>query len=130
MKKLEFESGIFIPANRKVWEHERHVAEILAQAGYYVEFILEHTQRSADILLDGVPYEIKSPKTTSANSLEHIIKKGLRQCSNLIIDSSRTRMHDDNLRKFLISQMRSRRQIKHMLLIAKRGQIVDISELI
>lgn len=39
-------------------------------------------------------------------------------------------MHDDNLRKFLISQMRSRRQIKHMLLIAKRGQIVDISELI
>lgn len=85
MKKLEFESGIFIPANRKVWEHERHVAEILAQAGHYVEFILEHTQRSADILLDGVPYEIKSPKTTSANSLEHIIKRAYGSVQILLL---------------------------------------------
>lgn len=75
-----YRSGIFTPPGRKVWPHEDRVAKILAMAGCNVEFLLENGQKSPDILLDGVEFEIKSPKTVSANTLEHLLKKGLRQC--------------------------------------------------
>lgn len=122
--------GIYIPPGRKVWAHEMRVAKVLAMAGHDIEFLLEGSQRSPDIRLDGVEFEIKSPKTSSVNTLEHLLKDGLKQCSNLIIDSSRTKMRDDRMKRFLVAQVRSRRQMKRALLVTKRGQIIDICELI
>lgn len=130
MKKDNHRSGIFIPPGRKVWPHEDRTAKILAMAGHSVEFLLEGGQKSPDILLDGVEFEIKSPKTVSTNTLEHLLKKGLRQCPNLIINTSRTKMRDDKMRNFLVAQMRKSKQIKKMLLITKKGQIIDIFGLI
>ena len=37
---------------------------------------------------------------------------------------------DDNTRKFLIVQARSRKQIKKLIMITKQGRIIDISALI
>ena len=125
-----YRSGVFTPPRRRVCPHEDRVAEILAVAGHNVEFLLENEQKSPDILLDGVEFEIKSPKSVSANTLEHLLKKGLKQCPNLIIDTSRTKMRDDKMRNFLTTQMRKTKQIKKMLLVTKKGQIIDIFSLI
>ncbi|MBR6134414.1 hypothetical protein IKQ38_02960, partial [Candidatus Saccharibacteria bacterium] len=38
--------------------------------------------KTADILLDDVAYEIKSPKSANSNTLEHVLKKALKQSSN------------------------------------------------
>lgn len=129
MKKLYDRNGVFIPSEREVWDHEMRVAKILAKAGYSVEFLKENNQKSPDILLDGIEYEIKSPKTISTNTLEHLLKRGLRQCPNLIIDTSRTKMRDDKMRNFLTAQMRKTKQIKKMLLITKKSRIIDIFSL-
>ena len=130
MQSLSHKSGIFAPPERKIWPHEMRVAKILASAGHYIEFLEEGALPSADIKIDGIEYEIKSPKTMSSNTLEHLLKRGLKQCINLIIDTSRTKMQDDKMRVFLIKQMRTTKQIKKMLMITKRGQIVDIFKLI
>lgn len=81
-------------------------------------------------MLDGIEYEIKSPKTISTNTIEHLLKKGLKQCPNLIIDTSRTKLRDDKMRSFLVGQMRKTKQIKRMLMVTKKGQIIDIFGLI
>lgn len=87
--------------------------------------------KTADILLDGAAYEIKSPKSVNSNTLEHILKKALKQSSNIIIDTSRMKnAHDDNTRRFLINQVRIRKQIKKLIMISKQGQIIDISSLV
>ena len=100
-------------------------------AGHNIEFLEESNLHTADILLDGIEYEIKSPKSSTANSLEHLIKKALRQSPNIIIDTSRMKnARDDNTRKFLITQAKSRKQIKKLIMITKQGRIVDISVLI
>ena len=100
-------------------------------AGHNIEFLEETSIHRADILLDGVEYEIKSPRSSTANSLEHLLKKALRQSPNIIIDTSRMKnSRDDATRKFLISQVKSRKQIKRLIMITKRGQIVDITALI
>ena len=81
---------IIIPAGLCPWPHELRVAQILSLAGHTVEFLPTRSSKTADILLDGIAYEIKSPRTNKTNTLEHLIKKALRQSSNIIIDSSRT----------------------------------------
>lgn len=87
--------------------------------------------KTADILLDGIAYEIKSPKSANSNTLEHILKKALKQSSNIIIDTSKMKnVRDDNTRRFLINQVRIRKQIKKLIMISKRGQIIDISSLV
>lgn len=121
---------VIIPGGVQPWPHEERVAKILAAEGYKVEFLAKSTIRTADILLDGVEFEIKSPKTSSANTLEHLLKNGLKQSPNLIIDTSCTKMRDDKMRNFLITQMRKTKQIKKMLLVTKCGRIIDIFGLI
>ena len=75
-------------------------------------------------------YEIKSPRSANANSLEHIIKKALKQSCNLIIDISRIKdAREDTIRRFLITQAKSRKRIRNMILITKIGQIIDIMSL-
>ena len=119
---------IVIPAGRRPWPHEMRLADILASAGHNIEFLPEsNIKNTADILVDGVEYEIKSPITSKANSLEHVLKKALRQSPNIIIDTSRMKKsRDDNTRKFLINQMQTRKQIKKLIMVTKQGRIIDI----
>ena len=122
---------VIVSANANPWPHEQRVAKILALAGHAVEFIPESNTKTADILLDGVEFEIKSPKSANANSLEHILKKAVKQSCNIIIDTSRMKnIRDDNTRRFLVNQARLRKQIKKLIMITKQGQIIDVSALI
>lgn len=126
--------GIVItPANANPWPHEQRVAKILALAGHTVEFISENNiTGSADIYLDGVPYEIKSPKTSNTNTIEHRLKDAIRnQSHNIIMDSSRLKgMTDYNFQNWLINRCRLQSQIRRMLFMNKRGQIIDIKALV
>lgn len=122
---------VIVPANANPWPHEQRVAKILALVGHAVEFIPESNTKTADILLDGVEFEIKSPKSANANSLEHILKKAVKQSCNIIIDTSRMKnIRDDNTRRFLVNQARLRKQIKKLIMTTKQGQIIDVSVLI
>lgn len=122
---------VVIPAGKRPWPHEIRVAEILAAAGHKVEFILESGVRTADVLIDNTPFEIKSPRSFNSNSLEHLLKRGVKQSPNLIIDSSRLKkVGDKKLEIFLVGQKRKQKQIKRILFIDKRGAVVDIDELI
>ncbi len=126
-----YRGKVVVPANANPWPHELRVAKILALAGYAVEFIPETNTKTADILLDGIEFEIKSPKSANANSLEHILKKAVKQSCNIIIDTSRMKnVRDDNTRRFLINQVRIRRQINNLIMITKQGQIIDVSALV
>lgn len=124
-------TGIFIAPGRKPWLHEMRVAEILSLAGHYVEFLEEGGLRTADIKLDSIEYEIKSPESFNSNTFEHKLKDTTRQAPNLIIDTSRIKkVRDLKVRSFLVDQIRKQKQIKKMIMITKHGQIVDISTLI
>ena len=124
-------NGIYIAPGRKLWEHELNVANILALAGYKIEFLPETSIKQADVLLNGIEFEIKSPKSATANSLEHLLKKALKQSPNIIIDTSRIKKsRDENIKNFLISQVKTRKRIKHLIMITKHGQVIDISTLV
>ena len=122
--------GVYIAPGRNPWPHELRTAKVLALAGYYVEFLPENNLHSPDIRLNGIEYEIKSPETDKNSSLEQTLRAALKQCPNIIIDSSRMKMHDDRVRAFLVKKCREQKQIKKMLFITKRSEIIDIFGLI
>lgn len=131
MLKKNKKQGIFIAPGRRPWPHEMRVAEILAMAGHYIEFLEESSLHTADILLDGMEYEIKSPESFNSNTFEHKLKDAVKQSPNLIIDSSRIKkVQDRKICNFLVNQVKRQKQIKKMLFITKQGKIIDIFDLI
>ena len=127
MKKSTKKGRIIIPAGRKPWPHELRVAEILAANGYRVEFLPETNLKTADILLDGVEYEIKSPRSSTPNSLEHLLKKSLKQSQNIIISLMRINGMHSSVLRFLAIQAKTRKRLKKLLVVTKQGRIIDIS---
>ena len=125
--------GVFKPANRRVWPHEDRAAEILARDGHYIEFLPEGNSSSPDILLDGVMYELKSPKSYKTNSMEQLIKDALygKQCPNIVFDSLRLKgVRDEKIQAFLVSQVKARSKIKNMLFINRHHEVIDIFTLV
>lgn len=122
---------VIILAGRKPWPHELRVASILALDGHDVKFLPESSIRTADILVDGRRFEIKSPERFNSNTFEHTIKDALKQAPNIIIDSSRIkRVSDKKILNYLVGRVRNYRQIKRLLFVTKKGRIIDISECI
>ena len=72
---LRGEGKIITADNRQPWPHEMRVAKILSKKGHIIEFLEESNIHTADIKLDGREYEIKSPRSATSNSLEHLLKK-------------------------------------------------------
>lgn len=133
MNKSRVKQGVFKPTGRRVWPHEDRTANILASHGHYIEFLPETNMHSADIFLDGVLYEMKSPRSFNTNSMEQLIKDALykKQCPNIIFDSLRLKgIRDDKVIEFLISQIKLRKKIKKMLFVNKRHELIDIFTLV
>lgn len=70
---------------------EIQVATWLARNGHEVRFNFETNKpglNTADVLMDGIPYEIKRLGTHNAHKAKIRIGVAARQCSNIIVDLS------------------------------------------
>ena len=123
--------GIYIAPGRRPWQHELRVAELLALEGHYVEFLKEGLLASADIRLDGIEFEIKSPERFNPNTFEHTIRDAIKQSANIIVDTSRMkRVRDCQVQRFLIGQVYKNTRIKRLIMVTKQGKVVDIMALV
>ena len=121
---------IVTPADANPWPHEKRVARILALAGHYVEFIPETNIKTPDIYLERTIFEIKSPISNKIDAVERNITRALAKSSNIIFDSSRMKVRDDQIMRELIKRRRVGKGLKKLLFINKRGMIIDINALI
>lgn len=121
---------VVTPAGARPWPHEERVARILALAGHYVEFIPETSIKTPDVYLDKTMYEIKSPISDKVSAVERNIAKALAKCPNIIFDSSRMKVRDDQILKELIKRRKAGKGMQKLLFINKRGMIIDIEALI
>ena len=120
-----------IPNGLKPWPHEFRVAKILADAGHVVEFLPTGLRKTADMLIDGIPYELKSPEFAHTKTIERAIKKALHQSNNLIVDASQMKHVDDvRVHRILINQIKLRKSIKRLLYVNKKKEILDIFTLV
>jgi hypothetical protein len=125
---------ILIPAGVDIWPHEMSTAQALAAAGKDIEFIKpakRHHAKSPDILMDGLMWEIKSPKTDKLTSIERNHKRASKQADCIIIDSRRVhKLKDASIQTFLVAKLRQQKTIKKVIFVNRKRQLIDISDLI
>jgi hypothetical protein len=123
-----------IPADVDAWGHEERTAKALAKAGYIVQFLPAenaHDAKSPDILMNGVKWEMKSPKMGRLSAVERNLKKAYRQSENIIFDSQRMgRLPDKSIQKELIKQFSLTKRMKRLLFVNRKRQTIDISTLV
>jgi hypothetical protein len=122
----------FVPAGRKLWPHEIKSAEALAGAGYTVKFLDEAGDKTVpDAEINGMLYELKSPKTDKLNQIQNNLKKANRKTPYIIIESCRIiKLPDSKVQKYLAQRFGEQRTIRGLLYINRRREIVDISSLV
>ncbi|MCL2173706.1 hypothetical protein FWH58_00160 [Candidatus Saccharibacteria bacterium] len=113
-------------------DHERRTARALANSGYTVEFIIASRidgKKSADVLIDGMIFEIKSPITNKITQIEKNLKKANRQAQNIVIDSQRMKnFPDKKLTEWLKKYFVANKSIKILWQVTHDRKVVKIGE--
>lgn len=124
------EGKIIIQPGANVWPHELKTAEALAAAGYSVEFIPRSNNRydkSADVLMDGIIWEMKSPKSDKLHMVEQNLRRALKQSSNVIFDSRRMKgLPDHAIERELRKWGKELKSLKRLLFVNRHAQVIDI----
>lgn len=122
---------IIIQSGANVWPHEMKTAEVLATAGYTVEFIRRNEQlraTSADVIMDGIVWEMKAPKASNMKAVEKNLRKAMNQSNCVIFDSRRMKEVPDHAieRELRICASGRIKKLKRLLFINRKAQVIDI----
>lgn len=124
------EGLVIIPSGTDIWPHELKTANILAEHGKTVRFVRRtegNYVKSADIEMDGVLWEMKSPRTNQIKYIQRILRRASKQSANIIIDTSRLQNIDDQQVERELKRLRPLvKTVKRLLLINKAGKVIDI----
>jgi len=113
-------------AKKDLLGHELKSLEALRNNGYVVEVIVAsrlYKIHSADILINGAVWEVKSPTT---ERIEKVIKKAKKQSDKILIDTRRTKLDDESVAKELMKELKTSRILKKAKIIDKKGKVIDI----
>ena len=130
--KQQNSGKIIIPANHPnpPEPHEVDTAMILARHFQcVVEFIIpidDYKRKSADILMQGIEWEIKSPYGASKSTIGNQFQFATKQSKNIILDTRRTKLDDENIRKKVLIEIKKRSSIKKVILVNKFENVVEI----
>jgi len=115
--------------------HEIDAAWILARHfRCTVEFLKpvdDYMRKTADIIMLGVEWEMKSPIGNSKATIENQFRRASRQSKHIVIDTRRTTLEYDRIEKMLLLEMNKRAIIKRVILIKKSAtnsaKVIEIS---
>ena len=112
-------------------EHEYLTVQLLLDKGYDIELIPPSQIKNLpmpDIMMQGVPWEIKSPNGNGKNTLKHIIQKAKHQSESIIIDLRRCKIDDEQAVAEITKHYRLSKRIRRMKIVKKSGDIIDFSK--
>lgn len=131
MKMKDIPDSVIIPSGLKPRpeQHELKAAVILSQ--YFntkVEFVPRSNMPSADFLINGVTWELKSPTGSGKNNIQRQLQDAHHQSKNVIIDASRSKMHGARIRSQVEYQFKIVKSVKRLLYISKAGKVFEIDK--
>ncbi|WP_052570531.1 hypothetical protein [Endomicrobium proavitum] len=128
MKKL---GRIIIPLKHLPQQHELETAQFFANHGKIVEFIMPNRSKgikNADIKMDSILWEIKSPFNDSQRTIEHLLRKALKQSKNIIFDLRRLKVSDAKCITQIKYQFKLIKGINRIIIITKYHNILDFKK--
>ena len=123
---------VLIPGNHPNPPMPHEVRTALALSRHYkttVEFLIpvdDYKRKSADIVMLGVEWEIKSPYGASKSTIGNQFQFASKQSRNIILDTRRTKLDYESIKKKVLVEIKKRSSIKKVILIDKFEKIVEI----
>lgn len=112
-------------------EHEWNTVKLLLENGEDVELIPPSQIQGLtmpDIMLHGVPWEIKSPNGRSKNNIKHIIQKAKHQSDSIIIDLRRSTFEEEYAINELKKHFLLSKRLRRMKIVRKNSIIIDFNK--
>lgn len=122
---------IIIQSGANVWPHEMKTAVALAADGRTVEFIRRSEQQcvtSADVVMDGLIWEMKAPKASNMKAVEKNLRKATGQSAYVIFDFRRMKGIPDHAieRELRVCAAGRVKALKRLLFVNRQAQVIDI----
>jgi len=91
-----------------------------------VEFLVpvdDYLRKSADILIRGVEWEIKSPTGGSKATIQNQFRRASKQAKNIILDTRRSKLDYETIEKRVLLEVKCS-SFKKVLLIDKFEKVI------
>lgn len=109
-------------------DHEMSAALILAN--YYfkadIVFLRPQTNRTPDIEVNRVRWEIKSPMDNGKKTIDNNFRMARKQSRNIVVDLRRIKMHQSKANARIRFFLSTPHRFKRVIVIAKDQKVVDI----
>ncbi len=109
--------------------HEYATINVLLADGHDVELIQKSRtphSKSADILMEGSIWEMKSPTGRTLRAIERILYRATHQARNVVIDLRRTKLADEQLIIFLKKKFEDLRSLRILWIVLKDSTIIKM----
>ena len=122
---------VLIPGNHPNPPEQREVDAALILSHHYqttVEFqvpVDDFKRKTADIVMLGAEWEIKTPVGTSKNTVYKQFRRASKQAKNIIIDTRYTKLKFESIEKSVLIEIEKRKSIRKVILIDKTKKIVE-----
>lgn len=123
------ERGSIIPNGVVLKEHEMATVVLLTELGCNVELIPKSNLqgvRTPDVRIEGLLWEIKSPKGEGESLMKNTVQKACRQLCNVIVDLRRVKRYQEKCLSELNREFEYSRSLKRLKIITKNGSIIDL----
>ena len=121
---------ITAPSELNIQEHEMSTARALADTGLDVEFAHRtwgNRVTSADVVANGVLWEMKSSQAGNRKAIERNLRKAIRQSGNIIFDSQRIKgASDADVERELRKYATLIKSIKRLWFVNRNREVIDI----
>ena len=124
------QGNIIAPSHFNIQPHELATARAVADAGCNVEFTRRtwgNRVTSADVVINGVVWEMKSPQASDNKAIERNLRKASKQSCNVILDSQRMKgASDTEIERRLRTISAHIKAIRRLWFINRNREIIDI----
>ena len=121
--------GMFIQNGVHLQKHEYSTVENLLSRGFDIELIPPSQtkgQKTADIIMQGKTWEMKSTIGSGKNTIRHIIQNAGHQASNVIVDLRRCKLSQETALKELAYYFKLSKRIRRLMIIVDDNEeIID-----
>lgn len=127
----DMEKGILKQNGVHLEDHEYETVKLFLDLGYDIELIPPSKIKGLqmpDLMLQGIPWEMKSPKGSGKNTIKHTLQNAGHQSSNIIVDLRRCKLPEPIAQRDLNYYFKISKRIRRMKVVINEEKIVDYSK--
>ena len=109
-------------------KHEYATVKLLLEQGFDIELIPPSEiegLKMPDIMMGGIPWEIKSPEGGSKTTIKHNVSDALKQSRNIIIDLQRCQVKEADALKDLQRQFKLSKRMRKLKIVVTIHDLAD-----